>query len=113
VVRLDDALRVSELPHPVMLKIDVQGFELNVLKGAERSLTDIDHLYIELSFAPLYVGQPLASEVVAWLAQRGFVLAGIYHVEPDQAGRSIQADVHFQRTGAATADGPAPASAAL
>jgi FkbM family methyltransferase len=96
VVRLDDAIGVAELPRPILFKIDVQGLELDVLKGAEASLGGIDHLYVEVSFVPLYTGQAVAHEIVDWLAQRGFRLSGIYHVEFDRSGRSVQADMHFQ-----------------
>ena len=85
VVRLDDAIGVAELPRPILFKIDVQGLELDVLKGAEASLGGIDHLYVEVSFVPLYTGQAVAHEIVDWLAQRGFRLSGIYHVEFDKA----------------------------
>jgi len=98
---LDDAIKISTLARPVLLKIDVQGQELEVLKGASKSLAGIDHIYMEVSFMALYVGQPLAHEIVAWLAREGFVLAGIYHLEFDRSGRSVQADMHFQRAAAA------------
>jgi len=96
VAKLDDVLNVSELAKPVLLKIDVQGFELELLKGAEKSLTNIDSIYMELSFVPLYDGQPLAHEVVNWLAVRGFGLAGVYHVATSKDGKAVQADIHFR-----------------
>jgi len=45
--RLDDLVRVQDLPRPVVAKIDTQGSELRVLRGAERSLPYIDHLICE------------------------------------------------------------------
>lgn len=97
VVPLDDAVDVASLPRPILLKIDVQGLELDVLRGGEKSLASIERLYIEVSFVPLYVGQAIAHEIVAWLAERGFLLAGIYHIELDRRGRAVQADMHFHR----------------
>ncbi len=47
----------SELPPPRLLKIDVQGLELEVLRGAGSSLDLIDELFVECSFAELYGGQ--------------------------------------------------------
>lgn len=97
VIPLDEAIDIGTLPRPILLKIDVQGLELDVLKGARESLPGIDHIYVELSFMPLYDRQPLAHEIVAWLAAQGFAMAGVYHLEFDRAGLSVQADVHFHR----------------
>jgi FkbM family methyltransferase len=45
--RLDDLVQIEELPHPIVAKLDTQGAELQVLRGAERSLPHIDHLICE------------------------------------------------------------------
>jgi FkbM family methyltransferase len=72
--RLDticDALFARGLDR-LMLKIDTQGSELSVLKGAADLLPEIRLLELELSFAPVYVGQPLFDEVYAFLRSHGF-----------------------------------------
>jgi FkbM family methyltransferase len=97
VMRLDEAVDAVGLAHPLVLKMDVQGFELEVLKGAEKSLPYIDGIYVELSFVPLYEGQPVAHEVIKWLDERGFFLAGVYHVAYGAQGIAIQADMYFRR----------------
>jgi FkbM family methyltransferase len=45
--RLDDLVRVEDLPRPIVAKLDTQGAEVQVLRGAERSLPHIDHLICE------------------------------------------------------------------
>ena len=45
--RLDDLVRVEDLPRPIVAKLDTQGSELRVLRGAERSLPHLDHLICE------------------------------------------------------------------
>ncbi len=45
--RLDDLVRLEDLPRPIVAKLDTQGSELRVLRGAERSLPQIDHLICE------------------------------------------------------------------
>lgn len=95
--RLDHALDVATLPHPVLLKIDVQGFELELLKGADKILEHIDGIYVELSFLPFYDSQPLADEVIEWLARRRFYLAGVYHLAYSKQGQAVQADMYFRR----------------
>jgi len=92
-----DEMTGTTLLRPLVIKIDVQGGELDVLRGAERTLDSTDALLIECSFVELYAGQPLAHEVIAHLATRGFRLAGAHDPEYGPDGRCIQADLLFER----------------
>lgn len=74
-----------------LLKIDVQGYELAVLRGAEATLPSFDWVLAELSFTDLYAGQPLAGEVIDWLRHRGFEMAGVANPS------AMQADFLFRR----------------
>jgi FkbM family methyltransferase len=70
-----DAWAASSGAAPIdVLKIDVQGAELDVLRGGERSLSSVRALELEVEFQQLYVGQPLFGDVDAFLRERGFVL---------------------------------------
>ena len=51
------------------MKIDVQGYELNVLKGSEESLKEILGLEIEIEFAELYKNQCSFEEIKSFLAK--------------------------------------------
>ena len=84
----------SDLEPPALLKIDVQGFELRVLEGAGSLLGAFDRIYVECSFGELYAGHPLAADVIAALAARGFALSGVFNVTRDR-GVAIQADFLF------------------
>lgn len=106
VVRTLDALFgtvVANSSGPVLLKIDTQGSEGAVLDGAAATLarTDtprIDALQVEVSFAPLYAGQPLAGEIIERLRGAGFGLVGFEHGFIDPAThRLLQADAFFER----------------
>lgn len=91
--RLDDVMTES-LSRPALLKVDVQGFEYEVLKGASRLLEQIDWVYVEASFIELYHGQRLAVDVVELLAVHGFQEVGRYN-ELEDAGKVVQADILF------------------
>jgi len=64
------------------LNIDVQGYELEVLKGAEKTLHNIDYImseiHIETPLKPLdYIGAPKLNELITFLAPYGFRLAAV------------------------------------
>ena len=81
---------------PVLLKADVQGYELEVLKGATRCLQFTELLLLEVSFQRLYEASSLAHEIIAFLGERGF---GIYdicsYVQRPRDGTLAQADILF------------------
>jgi hypothetical protein len=58
---------------PDLLKLDVQGYELWVLKGSEKSLPGIRVILAEVNLLDIHEGVPLLHEMTSWLAQRGFV----------------------------------------
>jgi FkbM family methyltransferase len=99
VARLDEVLEVADLRSPCLLKIDVQGFEQEVLTGAEGLFPMIDEILVECSFVELYSGQPLADDLIGHLRGRGYRLRGIHDVVTDGAGTSLQADFRFTRVG--------------
>ncbi len=77
VARLDDWVAAHGLPAPDLLKLDVQGFELEVLKGAEKCLGRAGAVLAEVSFREFYQSQCLFHDVVGFMAQRGFWLSAI------------------------------------
>lgn len=96
VVTLDEELS-ADLPGPRLLKIDVQGLELDVLRGAGASLGLVDEAFIECSFVELYDGQAFADEVVEFLLGHGLRLAGVYGISYAADGSAVQADFFFRR----------------
>lgn len=94
---LDSFLGASSIDEPALLKLDVQGFELEALQGCETLLSCFEWIYCECSFVELYSGQRLASDVMEWLFVRGFYITGMYNPSYDRDGQAVQADFLFRR----------------
>jgi FkbM family methyltransferase len=95
---LDSWAANRSLDEPILLKLDVQGAELEVLRGATRLLRADVHVLAEISFDDLYVGAPLGSVVMSFLEEHGFRLANFLDEIRDPAdGRLLQADAFFMR----------------
>lgn len=82
----------------VFLKIDTQGYEPQVLAGAQGILHQVAGIQVEMSLVPLYLGQELFDVLRTELEAAGFVLygldAGFTH---PQTGRMLQVDGVFMR----------------
>lgn len=95
--RLDATLTAADLAAPALLKIDVQGGELEVLRGAAALLSCFAWIYVECSFVEFYEGQALADEVADFLAAAGFLPTVCWRPCRDADGRPAQADILFVR----------------
>jgi FkbM family methyltransferase len=62
-----------------LLKVDAQGYDHQVLVGAERMLSKIRAILTELTFDDLYEGKTRYDLTLTLLADRGFKLVGVYH----------------------------------
>ena len=69
-VRLDD---VPGLPDLDFLKMDIQGAELQALMHGEARLATCAMIHLEVSFVPLYEGQPGFGEIDIWMRAHGFI----------------------------------------
>ncbi len=58
---------------PDLLKVDVQGYELEVLKGAEKALKQVQAVLAEVNLLDIHKDVPLFAEMVDWLKRKGFV----------------------------------------
>ena len=98
VIHLEDlAVSHSAWKRPA-LKLDVQGYEREVLAGCGSFLNAVLALRIELSVVPLYDGAWLWRDASDWLYAQGFVLAGLSPGLADpNSGRLLQFDGVFVR----------------
>ena len=74
VIPLDDYVREQGIESVYLLKIDVQGFELQVLEGAVETLKKTDYVFVEAAIRPLYEGAPRFTHVHQFLDAHGFHL---------------------------------------
>ena len=80
----------------VMIKIDTQGYEKNVLDGAEESLKFIKVIQLEMSLVPLYENEILFLEMINHLSGKGFELYSLENGFSDRnTGQLLQADGIF------------------
>jgi FkbM family methyltransferase len=83
----------------VYLKIDVEGAELDVLRGAGDVLEYVDILELELSLAPNFSGAPLIDEVLAYVLGRGYYIVALEanHGDDPDIGQMLVVDGLFRR----------------
>jgi FkbM family methyltransferase len=96
--RLDDVLPEDAEFCKIFLKLDVQGYEPQVLSGAAHTLTRTSAVQLEMSVLPLYEGEQLVPQMSAAMKARGFDL---WDLEPSfrdsDTGRLLQVDGIFTK----------------
>ncbi|WP_461441697.1 FkbM family methyltransferase [Metallibacterium sp.] len=90
-------IKPEQIIAPALLKLEVQGYELQALRGCEALLDRFQYVYCECSFVELYAGQALADAVISWLRERGLRLISVYNMANEEDGRAVQADFLFGR----------------
>jgi FkbM family methyltransferase len=96
VITLDDLVAERRSPGPFVVKVDVEGGELEVLAGAAGVLREAELVLLEVSLFQLVPGAPQLHDVVAWMHEHGFVVAALYngHNRPLD-GQLAQIDIAF------------------
>ena len=97
--RLDELLEVISRPDDsIYLKVDTQGYEMNVLKGALGIIGRFALIQLETSFFPVYQSETLIGDAIKFLDYLGYRPVAM---EPDwedsKTGEVLQADVIFAR----------------
>lgn len=96
--KLDTYCQKNNIERINILKIDVQGGELLVLKGAQEMLSRgaIDLIYTEVEFTPIYKNQPLFDDIENFLRQYGYTVHKKYNISYEST-KPISGDVIFTR----------------
>lgn len=95
VVSLDNIQKEMRLPMPDVLIVDAQGFELQVLRGAENCLKLTRYCILECSYVALYEGAPLINEILAYMHRIGWRVIGAGPQLHDGTSRPIVIDLVF------------------
>ena len=90
---LDNIAPKLDLIGTVLLKLDVQGFEMEALRGGKNTLKNhIDYIIIEISFKKLYNNQPTYTELNKFLNEQNFELVTLLDFNLGKDKSYIEAD---------------------
>lgn len=93
---LDVLFSDLEIKWNILMKVDTQGYELEVFKWAENSLQYIAIIVVELSFTAFYENQPLFGDVYTYLIRQWFQYYGSFEQSGDPVdGKPLQQDAIF------------------
>jgi FkbM family methyltransferase len=74
IVTIDQLIQDQKLPIPELVKLDIQGFELEALKGATQLFGCTEVLILEVALFPFLPGQPLFEDVIRFMSDRDYVV---------------------------------------
>lgn len=96
-ITMDNLLDRVGFVAPNFIKLDVQGYELEVLKGATRALSTAEFILLEVSIWQYNAGSPLLNEVLSWMDRSGFRAYEIFDLSRRPDGILVQVDILFVR----------------
>jgi len=97
-VTVDGIVARREARPPYLIKIDVQGAELDVLRGAENALKHTEYILLEVSLFQFFKNGPSFSDVVAYMKGKGFVPYDLYELQYRPLDAALaQVDIAFVR----------------
>jgi FkbM family methyltransferase len=95
---LDAITENGPFAYPNFIKLDVQGYEIEVLRGGTRTLESVEAVLMEVNLLPLHEGAPLFHESAEYLGKHGFQVYDICgFMRRPYDGALWQADVIFVR----------------
>jgi len=90
-ITLDAVASLKRFPPPDLIKMDVQGAELDVLKGAQETIKTAKHIILELQIVEYNKGAPLKDTVIAYMDSIGYDCLGLF------SNNGPDGDYHFVR----------------
>ncbi|WP_373515404.1 FkbM family methyltransferase [Persicitalea sp.] len=95
---LDRQFNHQKSQGPVLLKLDVQGYEKSVLEGGPEFVKQVDFILIEMPFVQLYENQLSFTEINDYLNSIGFTLRQPMDFNLGKGNQIIEMDALYQRT---------------
>lgn len=92
---LDYAIEQTHLPLPDIIKLDTQGYELEVLAGAQQTLEHVSFCIVECSYEQLYDDAPLIGDVFKFFSDRDWSNVGTAPASRSGTGKPIYTDLVF------------------
>jgi FkbM family methyltransferase len=87
---------ISDVRPPALLKIDAQGYELEILKGSSRLLSDFEAVLLEVAIIEVNEGAPLIDSVLSFMKRLGFVAYDILEIHRRPLDQALnQLDILF------------------
>ena len=98
---LDDLLRERKITDAALLKLDLQGYELEALRGGAVAMKNAEVILLEVSLVPFNESGPLLHEVVAFMQDRGFLVYDLSALPRWIDSTLFQLDVFFVKENSA------------
>ena len=96
---LDKWAATQSLAEPILIKVDVQGYEAQVLRGGTETFGRALVLLLEVSFAELYEGQCMFDDIYTLIRGLDFSCCGMFNnIYDPHSHRVLQADALFVRS---------------
>lgn len=100
ITTLDEVVDKRGLSGPFAIKIDTEGFELEVIRGAERTLRESQFVIAEVSVSKRFEGGYIFADMISEMAKHGFHLCDVLTVPRSQRTREAMfLDVMFRPSG--------------
>jgi FkbM family methyltransferase len=99
---IDSIVNERNFPLPDMIKIDVQGCELDILKGMTKTLKNVQHILVELQMVEYNIGAKTIKDSIPFIESLGFKLQPVNLINEGDlnlyyCGNGPDADFHFKK----------------
>jgi FkbM family methyltransferase len=92
---LDAAVIKRQLPLPDIIKLDTQGYELEVLRGGTKTMETASFCIVECCYEPLYASAPLVGDVFEYFRELGWRNVGTTPSSRSANGKPVYTDLVF------------------
>ena len=99
VITINSLLKDGLISMPQLVKVDVEGFELEALRGGDQLFGNTEVFILEVTPGPPLAHRPVFHEVAAFMAERGYYVFDLLYQRPKTDGVLVALDVCFTLSG--------------